>query len=290
MARLRRRSGRRMKIGRYLDGEAAIWGVIDSEAGTMRPLAGSFLDWAPTLTANPNTTELSYAGEPRPLGRVRLLAPVDPAATIVAIGANYRSHLDELGLPMPTRPIAFLMPTRSIIGPDEAIAYPELTNQLDYEVELVAVVGAPRLDRARPLACVLGYTVGNDVSCRDLQFNAPIPGMDLYSGKAMPGATSVGPWITTTDELATGLPDLELSLTVNGERRQLDRTSSMEWNVDVLLEYVDTRSGIRCGDVVFTGTPAGIGHATGRYLQPGDVVEATIETIGTLCNTVGTRT
>jgi 2-keto-4-pentenoate hydratase/2-oxohepta-3-ene-1,7-dioic acid hydratase in catechol pathway len=277
-----------MKIGRCHDGTAAFWAVLHIGAATARPLAGGFADWAPALTAEPGT-EPPWAGAERPLDGLRLLAPVEPTAKIIAAGATYPKHVTGIGLRMPERPAAFIKPFSSLLGPDEDIAYPALTSQLDYEAELVAVVGTPRTGRLPTLDSVLGYTVGNDVSARDLQFGGGVTGMDMFSAKALDRTSGVGPWIVTRDEFGDAHPDLDIRLTVDGELRQEDRTSSMVWGVGELLDYVDARSSLGCGDVLFTGTTAGVAHETGRYLEPGQVVEVMIEGIGTLRNTVGPR-
>jgi 2-keto-4-pentenoate hydratase/2-oxohepta-3-ene-1,7-dioic acid hydratase in catechol pathway len=159
-----------------------------------------------------------------------------------------------------------------------------LTSQLDYEVELVAVIGLPIADRADPIPSVLGYTVGNDVSARDLQRSGI--GFDLFSSKSLDKTTGLGPWIVTRDEFGEGTPDIKLSLTVNGETRQNARTGEMTWKLDVILPYVDRRAALQTGDVIFTGTPEGVAWASGRFMNPGDLVEATIEGIGTLSNKV----
>jgi 2-keto-4-pentenoate hydratase/2-oxohepta-3-ene-1,7-dioic acid hydratase in catechol pathway len=191
---------------------------------------------------------------------------------------------------MPEKPAAFMKTYRALIGPDDEIEYPAITDALDYEVELVAIVGAPRIeDPKAAIRAVLGYAVGNDVSARDHQFAESVTGMDMFSAKVLDRTSGVGPWIVTRDEFGDDHPDLELRLTVDGDLRQNDRTKSMVWGVGELLDYVDARTRLYCGDVLFTGTPSGVGHETGRYLEPGQVVDAAIERIGTLRNTVGSR-
>lgn len=274
-----------MKIGRFRDHAGrALWGVVDREAGTVRPLVGGPREWGPALTASPEGTP-QWGGDALELVSLTLLAPLERTAKVVAAGATYTKHVEGLGEQMPEKPAAFLKPFDAIIGPDEEIAYPALTNQLDYEVELVVVIGSEDSDG---LAAVLGYTVGNDVSARDLQFGA-ITGMDLFSSKGLDRTTGLGPWIVTRDEFGDSTPDLELTLTVDGETRQRDRTSSLAWGLDVLLEYVNARSRLHPGDVLFTGTPAGVGYEDGRYLQPGQEVIATVERVGSLRNVVAPR-
>jgi 2-keto-4-pentenoate hydratase/2-oxohepta-3-ene-1,7-dioic acid hydratase in catechol pathway len=278
-----------MKIARVADAGSEFWAVVDPADGTARPLQGDVANWAPALTAD-FTTKPAWDGQPRDLGELRLLAPVERTAKVVAAGATYAKHVAGLGLKMPEKPAAFLKPFDSLIGPDDEITYPELTRQLDYEAELVAVLGAARISaRGDALRAVLGYTVGNDVSARDLQFGGSVTGMDIFSGKGLDATSGVGPWIVTRDEFGDRSPDLALNLTVDGEVRQNDRTGNLVWGVDKLLSYVDARSALHAGDILFTGTPAGVAHETGRYLEPGQEVVVTIEGIGSLRNVVGAR-
>jgi 2-keto-4-pentenoate hydratase/2-oxohepta-3-ene-1,7-dioic acid hydratase in catechol pathway len=137
---------------------------------------------------------------------------------------------------------------------------------------------------------VLGYTVGNDVSARDLQRSGPVGiGMDLFAAKSQDRSTGLGPWIVTRDEFPAGSPKLRLTLKVNGETRQDGNTAEMTWDVAQLVAFVQVRSSFAAGDVMFTGSPAGVGQGTGRFLNPGDVVEASVEGIGTISNVVGPK-
>jgi 2-keto-4-pentenoate hydratase/2-oxohepta-3-ene-1,7-dioic acid hydratase in catechol pathway len=280
-----------MKLARCTDGGAPFWGVVDVDAGTVTPIAGRFDQWAPRLTRGEGAAALELAGAARPLAGLRLLAPIERVSKVVVAGANYNKHLVEFGLKPPGQPFSFLKAYGALIGANDPIRYPPLTEQLDHEVELVAVIGAATLDHGDPLSCVLGYTVGNDVSSRDLQNSGPPGiGMDLYSGKSGDQTTGVGPWIVTRDEFPAGSPRLRLTLAVNGEIRQDGSTAEMTWDVAELLRFIDERVSFDCGDIMFTGSPAGVGIGTGIFLNPGDVVEATVEGIGTLKNIVGPKT
>jgi 2-keto-4-pentenoate hydratase/2-oxohepta-3-ene-1,7-dioic acid hydratase in catechol pathway len=275
-----------MRIGRLTDGTRTFWAVLQSDEQSVRPLAGDIAAWAPALTADGTA---AYDGGTRPLAGLRVLAPAQPDAKVLCLGATYAKHVAGLGREMTGQPAGFWKPYDALVGPDEEIVYPAITEGLDFEVELVMVLGAPRVDRAAPLQSVLGYTVGNDVSLRDLQFKGSVTGMDMFSAKSAERSTPLGPWIVTRDEFGDGSPDLGLTLTVNGEKRQDDRTGSMSFGLDELVRWADERTTLRAGDVVYTGTPHGVGHEDGRYLRPGDVVEATVEGLGTLRNTVGAR-
>ncbi|WP_326731578.1 fumarylacetoacetate hydrolase family protein [Streptomyces phaeochromogenes] len=277
-----------MKIAHFRHQGRSAWGIVDIEAGEIQPVVGELTDWGPALTSGHGTP--TPEGKPLQLGDVQLLPPLTATSTIVGVGMNYWSHLEKLGVTeRPPSTVGFIKPRAAIIGPDEEMAYPAITKQLDFEVELVAVIGASDLSALpRPTDGVLGYTVGNDVSARDTP--SPLGGFDLFSMKALDRSTPVGPWVTTKDEFGgSGQPDTEILLRVNGEERQRDRTRSMLWNVDECLEYVLARTSLGPGDLLFTGTTDGVGAEDGRYLEPGDVIEAEIERIGVLRNTVGPR-
>lgn len=278
-----------MRLARCsFNGGIAFWAVVDLEQNVVRPIDGKFKDWAPLVTAGQGITALSLSADPIALKDIQLLPPVDPVNRVVVAGANYLAHLiKDFGLDAPKQPVAFLKSYGALIGAHDPIRYPLLTEELDHEVELVAVIGKNEIDPTDPLASVLGYTVGNDVSARDLQRSgAKGIGMDLFAAKSQDCTTGVGPWIVTRDEFPLGSPQLRLTLTVNGEVRQDGNTSEMTWNVSELITFVQARSSFSCGDILFTGSPAGVGMGTGRFLNPGDVVEASIEGIGTLRNVV----
>jgi 2-keto-4-pentenoate hydratase/2-oxohepta-3-ene-1,7-dioic acid hydratase in catechol pathway len=280
-----------MKLARCTDGGAPFWGVVDVEAGTLTPIDGPFEQWAPRLTRGDGVGALSFSGPARPLEGLRLLPPIERVSRVVVAGANYTKHLVEFGLAAPAQPFSFLKAYGALIGAADPIRYPPLTSQLDHEVELVAVIGALEVDQDNPLSSVLGYTVGNDVSSRDLQHSGPKGiGMDLFAAKSGDQTTGVGPWIVTRDEFPEGSPRRRLTLKVNGEVRQDANTSEMTWDVPELIRFVDQRSSFSCGDILFTGSPAGVGMGTGIWLNPGDVVEASVEGIGTLKNIVGQKT
>jgi len=287
-----------MKIARCIGNGLPFWALVDSDAGTLREIAGAFASWGPALTRaisagrpEDGLAALPLSGTVRQLADVRLLAPVEPVNRVVVAGANYAKHLaGDFGLKSPSQPIAFLKAYGALIGANDPIRYPPLTSELDHEVELVVVLGDAPVDLENPLAAVLGYTVGNDVSARDLQRSGPAGiGMDLFAAKSQDRSTGVGPWIVTRDEFPAGSPQLGLTLKVNGQTRQDSTTAEMTWDVAQLLRFVEQRSSFAAGDIMFTGSPAGVGQGTGLYLNPGDVVEATVEGIGTISNVVGPK-
>ena len=267
------------------------WAVVDAERDEVHAITGEFSSWAPAVAKGAGISALRLSGAALPLSKVRLLPPIEPVNRVVVAGANYAKHLaEDFGLSSPAQPVAFLKAYGALIGAHDPIRYPPLTKELDHEVELVAVIGNAEIDLEDPLACVLGYTVGNDVSARDLQRSGPAGiGMDLFAAKSQDRTTGLGPWIVTKDEFPAGSPKLRLILKVNGETRQDGSTAEMTWDVGQLIRFVQQRSSFACGDVLFTGSPAGVGRGTGLFLNSGDVVEATIEGIGTLRNVVGKK-
>jgi 2-keto-4-pentenoate hydratase/2-oxohepta-3-ene-1,7-dioic acid hydratase in catechol pathway len=271
-----------MKLARCVMGGAPYWAVVDPDQDLATPLRGSLDEWAVSLSRGEAGAALD-ASRRHALSAARVLAPVEPTAKIVCVGLNYRKHVEAFGGTMPDEPVAFLKAQTAIIAHEEVLVRPALTQKLDYEIELVAVMARPLREGEPPSAAILGYTIGNDVSARDLQRGPRGP--DLYSGKSLNGTSGVGPWIVTADEFL-GSPDLAMELRVNGEVRQSDRTSSMEWGLDALLTYVDARTRVLAGDLMFTGTPAGVALEDGRFLVPGDLIEAQIERLGVLRNRV----
>lgn len=279
-----------MKIARFRHRGTDSWGVVDTGSQTISPIGGTIAEWAPAVTSQDADVAIPTSGTPLALAEVRLLAPIEPTATIFGVGLNYWSHLEKLGqTERPSSTLGFVKPRAAIIGPDDQLDYPGITNQLDFEIELVAVVGQP-LSRSfpQPTRGLLGYTVGNDVSARDTP--SPLGGPDLFSMKGLNRATPLGPWIVTKDEVGgAGQIDVEITLRVNGEARQRDRTKNMIWSIDECLDYVLARTDLHPGDVLFTGTTDGVAAEDGRWLQPGDVMESEIEGIGVIRNVIGPR-
>ncbi len=278
-----------MKFARCTDGGAPFWALVNVERGELRPIEGGVPDWGPAITRGEGEGTLRFSGPARPITSVRLLPPIEKTNRVVVAGANYAKHLAaDFGIKSHSQPIAFLKAYGALIGANDPIRYPPLTQELDHEIELVAVIG-DKVNRADPLASVLGYTVGNDVSSRDLQRSGPPGvGMDLFAAKSGDQTTGLGPWIVTREEFPTGKLSLRLLLRVNGDLRQDGDTAEMTWNVGELVKFVDERSRFECGDVMFTGSPAGTAQGTGKFLRPGDVVEGEIPGIGTLRNVVTT--
>lgn len=276
-----------MKIGRFSDGGDPFWAVVDLEAGTVDPVEGSITSWGPAVCAK-GPEALPRTGQARPLDGLAVLAPAEECAKVLCLGATYAKHVAGLGVQSHDKPAGFWKPYDALVGPEDEIVYPDISDGFDFEVELVMIVG-DTVDASEPERSILGYAVGNDTSLRDHQFGGSATGMDMFTAKSAYRSAPLGPWIVTPDELGPGTPDLALTLSVNGETRQSARTSEMSFGMGELLAWADARSPLGAGDVVFTGTPEGVGHEDGRYLQPGDLVEATVEGLGAQRNRIGER-
>ena len=219
-----------------------------------------------------------------PIGRldeVDLLAPVPRPGKVVGIGRNYAEHAAETGSAVPEHPQLFAKWANAVVGPRDPVRLPAITTALDYEAELVVVIGrrARRVPRARALDVVLGYTCGDDISARDLQFGDT----QWVRGKSLDTFAPTGPWIVTADEIPDP-QDLEIRCTVNGEIRQEDTTAHMVFGVADLIAFITEAITLDPGDLIFTGTPSGVGHGMvpQRYLAIGDVVRVEIERIGAI--------
>lgn len=278
-----------MKLAFAQDGKGECFWVLESpEPDTLRRVRAPFERWAPHAALG-QADALDLAPSCERWAGLRRLAPVNPAARVFGVGLNYLTHLTRLGRKeAPPHTIAYLKPASAIVDPDGEIQYPAMTAQLDYEVELVAVVAQPLGDAAQASSCLLGYTIGNDVSARDA--GRQLGSLDLFTQKALDRTAPIGPCIATLDELGgAGQPQLDLSLHINGEQRQSDNSRQMIFPVDELLNYLDARVRLRPGDLIFTGSTCGVGLEDGRFLHVGDQIEAAIAGIGVLRNTVGPR-
>ncbi|WP_432872063.1 fumarylacetoacetate hydrolase family protein [Microbispora rosea] len=215
-------------------------------------------------------------------------APVVPRPSkVVCVGLNYKNHIQEMGRDLPEYPTLFAKFADCLVGAGDDIARPEETEEFDWEVELAVVIGkqARRAKGAEAEAAIAGFTVLNDITCRDWQFRT----REWLQGKMWDSSTPVGPCLVTPDELPGGVrPELEVVLSVDGEVMQRDNTGDLLFDPVALVEYVSTIVRLNPGDVIATGTPGGVGHARTpkRYLTGGERVVAEIQGIGRLENTV----
>ena len=238
------------------------------------------------------------------LDSVKLLAPIPRPGKVIALAGNYSEHIKEAGLALglsdsprkTTVPRPFLMPSTVVTGPDEQIPWPAYSEQIDYEIELAVVIGkkAKCVKPPQALEAVAGYTIANDVSARSVTFaadRAKRPWDEFYdwlNGKWADGFLPMGPFLLTADEVED-TQNLAMSLTVNGQVRQESNTSQMIFPVADIVSFVSHIMTLETGDVIATGTPAGVAAATGNFLQQGDIIECTIEKLGTLTNTLGEK-
>lgn len=255
--------------------------LIDLGAPDVGTLLGRD-DWAEHAAAATAENAGTYAADGAEY------APVVPRPSkVICVGLNYRTHITEMGRDLPEHPTLFAKFADSLIGAGDDILRPDETEQFDWEVELAVVIGK-RVRRARgeeAEQAIAGFTVLNDITCRDWQFRT----REWLQGKMWDSSTPVGPCLVTPDELPGGVrPALDVRLTVDGEVMQSDSTADLLFDPVALVEYVSTITRLNPGDIIATGTPGGVGHARkpGRYLVGGETVVAEIDGIGRLENRV----
>lgn len=271
-----------MKLVRYGRSGQEKPGLIDAE-GVLRDLSRVVKDITPdvlTPAALKRLRGVKTARLPVVRGKPRLGCPLAGIGKMVCIGLNYTDHAEEVGMALPKEPTVFIKAPSALCGPDDATIRPRGGVKLDYECELAAVIGrdARSVDEGKALGHVVAYCIVNDVSERAFQMEH---GGTTTKGKSADTFGPVGPWLVTADEV--GDPQaLELWTTVNGQRRQQGTTAKMIFSVAALVAYVSRFMSLRSGDLISTGTPAGVGHGfkPPRYLQPGDVVELGITRLG----------
>ena len=211
--------------------------------------------------------------------------PIPNPGKVICIGLNYRDHAIETKAPIPKEPVVFNKFPSCLVGHGDHVKLPRESNQVDFEGELVVVIGRSgrRITRDRAMDHVFGYTIGHDVSARDWQKNKE--GKQWLLGKSFDGFAPIGPTIVTKDEIADPHA-LRIQTRLNGEVMQDSNTSEMIFRIDELIEYVSQVTTLEPGDLIFTGPPAGVGVARTpqRFLRLGDVVEIEIETLGVLKN------
>ncbi|NYT93920.1 fumarylacetoacetate hydrolase family protein [Salinispora sp. H7-4] len=263
-----------MRIARFAHTKGMSFGVVEGE-----PEAGPQGLTIAEVEGHP-FGRITFSGARWALSDVRLLSPILPSK-VVCVGRNYAEHAAEHGAEVPQEPLLFLKPSTSVIGPRDAIRLPALSKQVEHEAELAVVIGAPgarRADRAAAARAVFGYTCANDVTARDLQRADG----QWTRAKGFDSFCPIGPWITTGLDVS----DLEIRCEVGRdpeemEVRQLGRTRDMVFDVPALVSYVSHVMTLLPGDVILTGTPAGVSP-----LVDGDTVTVRIEGVGELTNPV----
>lgn len=219
----------------------------------------------------------TFTGKKWPLADVRLLAPILPTK-IIGIGRNYADHAAELGNEVPAEPLIFLKPNTSVIGPNVEIKLPAVSERVDFEGELAVIIGQPcrEVPKAKAMSVVMGYTIANDVTARDLQKKD----VQFTRGKGFDTFCPMGPFIETEFDPS----DVRVVTEVDGQVKQDGRTSLMVHDIPTLIEYVSGIMTLLPGDVILTGTPAGVGP-----IAAGQTVSVTVDGLGTLTNPVANR-
>lgn len=256
-----------MRIARFVVDDQPAYGVVsEGEADTpVEELTITALQGDPFYQGVQPTSKTFTVGD------VRLVAPIIPRSKIVGIGRNWADHAEELGNDVPDRPLMFFKPNTSVVGPGDPVTLPTWSEEISYEAELAVVIGTicKEVPEERVDDVVFGYTVANDLTARDAQR----VDKQWARAKGFDGASPLGPWIET--ELDT--EDVRITSSVDGELRQDGTTADMIFGVRELVSTVSEAFTLLPGDVILTGTPAGVGRVDG-----GQRVEATVEGIGTL--------
>lgn len=260
--------------------------LTDAAPALPRELSALFADNYAGLKQASAIAAVAPAGTGLALSAVRLLPPVMRPGKIVCLGLNYADHAAEGGHARPDYPSFFLRGATSIIGHNEAIIRPKVSNKLDYEAELAVIIGqrARHLTKANALDCVAGYSCFNDGSIRDYQRKTN----QWTIGKNFDGSGPFGPWMVTPDELPPGAAGLRIQSRLNGKVMQDSNTGLFLWDVVEALCIITECMTLEPGDVVITGTPAGVGYARTPpvWMAPGDICEIEIEGIGILSNPI----
>jgi 2-keto-4-pentenoate hydratase/2-oxohepta-3-ene-1,7-dioic acid hydratase in catechol pathway len=271
-----------MRLVRWGEAGSERPGLLDAD-GVLRDLCAVLADIGPAVLAPESLARLAAldpAALPRVVGSPRLGAPLAGVGKLVGIGLNYRDHAQEAGMAQPAEPVIFMKAATAIAGPNDPLPIPPDSRKTDWEVELAVVIGSParRVSRQAALAHVAGYCVANDVSERAYQLER---GGTWDKGKSFDGFAPLGPWLVTRDEVADPQA-LPLWLELNGEPRQSGNTGSMIFGVAELVSYVSHVMTLLAGDVILTGTPAGVGMGCKppRYLLPGDRLRLGVEGLG----------
>ena len=257
-----------MRIARYSHDGDVKFGIVEGAAESGAELAD--------IAGHP-FGPISFTGERRPVESVRLLPPVLPSK-VVAIGKNYDDHATEMGGDVPDRPLIFLKPSTAVVGTGDTIAYPQSASRVDYEGELAVIIGRLCRDvpESRAAEVVFGYACANDVTARDQQASDG----QWSRAKGYDSFCPLGPWIETD----ISPDDLRITTRLNGETKQDGRTSQIVHKIPALIAYITACMTLLPGDVILTGTPAGVGP-----MEIGDEVEVEIEGIGRLVNVVKAR-
>jgi 2-keto-4-pentenoate hydratase/2-oxohepta-3-ene-1,7-dioic acid hydratase in catechol pathway len=275
-----------MKIARYkYQGRIGIGVVTGNSVLPIEGAADMIAVMNDFAALRPRLETLAQSGASGlPLSTVELLSPIERPGKIMGIGLNYADHAKETGMELPADQLWFAKAATAINGPFAPIVLPKVSPTLDYEAELVVVIGkrCRHVKRADAASVIFGYAVGNDVTVREWQFKTS----QFILGKSFDTHAPVGPWIATVDSIDSA--NLEISSWVNGERRQHSNTSNFVFDPPAMIEMLSAAMTLEPGDLIFTGTPAGVAAAMKppKWLVAGDVVKVEIAGIGAIENLV----
>ncbi len=282
--------------------DEGLYDLADVTISLSSPVAWAYADldelltqWVSVRSEVDELAEMAAAAVERltklTIGASSFAPPLRPSRVFCA-AANYAKHASEMGTVLAakaeSRPYMFIKPGTSIIGHNENVVIPNASSQVDWEIELAVVMGrdAHHVSANEALDYVAGYTVINDITARDLNVRDDYPfKTDWFQGKCFDTFAPLGPWLVPT----TCIDDpyaLDLRLSVNGELMQEETTGAMIFNIGEQIEYLSSVLTLKPGDVIATGTPTGVGMSRGIYLKPGDVMDASISSIGSLSNPV----
>ncbi|MBT5156750.1 MAG: fumarylacetoacetate hydrolase family protein [Rhodobiaceae bacterium] len=270
-----------MKLARYKTAEGIHFGLVRDDRIYRLAYDGSAQELIADWQANQSACAKALQGDGQALSDVALLAPVPRPGKIFAIGLNFADHIEESGMETPSEQIWFTKAVTSVNGPFDPIVIPKISQTVDYEVEMVAVIGkqGKNLSETEVADYIFGYCVGNDVTERFWQHRTP----QWSLGKSFDTHAPIGPWITTADEIADPHA-LDLTCSVNGELRQSSNTKHLVFNIWQQISQLSQAMTLEPGDLIFTGTPGGVGAAMDPmvFLQEGDVLVTEIEKLGRL--------
>lgn len=253
-----------MRIARFSHNDTISYGILHPESDSLEVLRG-----------DPLFTPISSTGTRVAVEDVRLLSPVIPRSKVVGVGRNYAAHAAEMGNEVPAAPILFFKPNTAVVGPYDPIVLPPWSTEVHFEAELAVVISrmTKNISAERAADCILGYTVANDVSARDIQRAEP----QWARAKGFDTSCPLGPYLLVGEELG----ERRVRARLNGEQRQDGTTADMILGVHELVAYISRAFTLLPGDVILTGTPAGVGQ-----IRPGDRIECEVEGIGATANPV----
>ncbi|GIO24664.1 fumarylacetoacetate hydrolase family protein [Oceanobacillus sp. J11TS1] len=282
-------TGSSYRVGVLVDSESLVDVEMISKQYGEKQLPASPIDFYTHATEHIETLQevlhLATDYKKISLQEVRLGMPLGKAKKVICVGTNYQEHINEMKTKIPDFPVLFAKFDNAIIGPEDDIFYPSITEKLDYEVELTVVIGktASKVKKEDAFGYIAGFTLANDTSARDLQKRTP----QWLQGKSLDHTTPVGPWIVTKDEVSNP-HHLNIRSYVNGEVRQSSNTEHLIFDIPFLVHFISEIMTLEPGDIILTGTPHGVGFAMepAGLLQPNDRVKLEIEGIGVMENQV----